>query len=292
MVVGYQARVWQDERFLGLSLDARFILLMLLGHPFMSSFGAIRLSCEACAVEAGISLRKCKAAFSELEACGLVLFEKKLPFIFVTDFLPLPDSVSDWGRQFEALPKCALYDLAMAKARQLCTEAGILDQFEELFEHGKPVPGKPKTQSGAQKACDQAVAKESKGQQRNLYLPAERESGSGVHAKDRNGRMHQVFENDWRVFRVGPEYMFVNQEHIAELHAAFPNIDLELEFRFMRNWLYAGDKSPRDIFVFIANWLERKTRPKAPSQFQREMQQKETRAGMILKMRQQEAVGA
>jgi hypothetical protein len=73
--------------------------------------------------------------------------------------------------------------------------------------------------------------------------------------------------------RRGGEPYTIDHVGLAKLKADYPQINVELELKKMRNWLDANPRSlKRDVWRFIINWLNR-ARPQAASHVTRETSQ-------------------
>ena len=124
-------RIWNDEKFLSLSLYGRHLFLYILTHPSLTFIGAMRatkygLASELSGGDLGLQEAFAKA-FDELLNNGLIVYDEKTSFLFAKNFLKynLPESANvciGFGKCLEILPECKLLRYAMAVTTKIIKE--------------------------------------------------------------------------------------------------------------------------------------------------------------------------
>ena len=162
-------RIWNDAKFLSLSIYGRMMFLFILTHPNMTSIGALRGTREGLARELASTagsdedltggtteaLTEAYAkGYDELLGKAIVKEDKKSNFVYAKNFLKfnLPESPKvcvSFRSALEFLPECELLSEAMARTAKIIVEnqsanfaQALPKEFREAYEiaYGKAFP--------------------------------------------------------------------------------------------------------------------------------------------------------
>lgn len=136
-------RIWNDEKFCGLSDDGKLCFLFILTHPHLTALGAMRATVGGLADE----LHWTPARFARAWAgvCPtLVQHDDRASCLWVPKFLHYnqpesPNVVRAWAKALDAIPECRLRRSAVATAAEVCESMrkgkakGFLKAFHEAF---------------------------------------------------------------------------------------------------------------------------------------------------------------
>ena len=106
-------RIWNDEKFNGLSDDGKLVFFLLLTHPHLTSVGAMRASLPGLAGELHWSMERLKQAFAEGLLKQMIRYNEAASFIWLPQFLKYnqpesPNVVRSWEQALDYLPECTL----------------------------------------------------------------------------------------------------------------------------------------------------------------------------------------
>jgi len=130
-------RIWNDEKFINLSDDGKFLFLFLLTHPHMTSLGAMRATPEGLASELKWSSERLSKAFREAITKGMVKSNNGACCIFLPNFLKhnqpeSPNVIKSWRNALDDIPECSLKDEAIQQAKNVSSK--MSKAFQEAFE--------------------------------------------------------------------------------------------------------------------------------------------------------------
>jgi hypothetical protein len=122
-------RIWNDEKFNRLTIQAKMAFFFVLTHPNMTSVGAMRGTIEGLSSE----LEVIPEAFAEVLEEGLVLAYPESKIIVAKNFLKYnkpesPNVIRAWGKAFEMLPECN------AKKELFLKVKGLVQGYGEGFK--------------------------------------------------------------------------------------------------------------------------------------------------------------
>lgn len=129
-------QIWLDQKFLGLSDDAKLVFLLILTHPNLTSFGAMKASPASLTDELGWLTERLSTAFQEVLANGFVMYDEKVRLLVLCNFLKhnkpaSPNVVKSWVHGYKELPEC---DLKSELFQQLKSfSEGLTEGFREAF---------------------------------------------------------------------------------------------------------------------------------------------------------------
>src|SRR5690606_2482048 len=120
-------RVWNDAKFISLSMEGKLAWFMLLTHPSMTSLGAIRATPEGLASELSAGAEgfpegfregfreAFREAFQDIIDKGMADYDPKANLMVLPNFLKYnkpesPNVVKAWACAAEMLPECDLKD--------------------------------------------------------------------------------------------------------------------------------------------------------------------------------------
>ena len=154
-------RIWNDYKFLSLSIYGRMMFLFILTHPNMTFIGALRGTREGLARELASTagsgedltggttealMEAYAKGYDELLGKALVEEDKKSNFVYAKNFLKfnLPESPKvciSFRTALEFLPECDLLTVAMARAAKIIIEnqsssfvQALTKEFREAYE--------------------------------------------------------------------------------------------------------------------------------------------------------------
>ncbi|MGO4135148.1 hypothetical protein ACEQ6A_11370 [Rhizobium brockwellii] len=144
-------RVWNDARFMSLSMEGKLAWFMLLTHPMMTSLGAIRATPDGLAAELSLGAEGYREAFREalrdVIDKGMADFDPKANLIALPNFLKYnkpesPNVVKAWASSAEMLPECDLKNVIIQ--RSIAYAEGLGKGFKEAVYKAFPkASGKP-----------------------------------------------------------------------------------------------------------------------------------------------------
>lgn len=106
-------RIWNDEKFMGLSNAGKLVFFFILTHPNMTALGAMRASLPGLAAEIGWESEAFTEAFREALAKAMLKHDEKASFVLLPNFLRYnrpesPNVVKAWISAADLLPECPL----------------------------------------------------------------------------------------------------------------------------------------------------------------------------------------
>lgn len=138
-------RVWNDARFMSLSMEGKLAWFMLLTHPMMTSLGAIRATPDGLASELSFGAEAFREAFREalwdIFDKGMADYDPKANLIALPNFLKYnkpenPNVVKAWAGAAEMLPECELKDLTIQRSIAFAGDLG--KSFKEATQKAFP----------------------------------------------------------------------------------------------------------------------------------------------------------
>jgi len=108
-------QIWLDQKFLSLSDDGKLVFMLILTHPNLTSFGAMKASPASLTDELGWLTERLSEAFQEVLAKGLVHYDTSARLLVLPNFIKhnkpaSPNVVTSWLGGYKELPECALKD--------------------------------------------------------------------------------------------------------------------------------------------------------------------------------------
>lgn len=106
-------RIWNDEKFRGMSNNGKLVFFMLLTHPHMTAIGAMRATVPGLAAEMGWAEKAFREAFGEALSKGMAKHDEGACFLALPRFLKYnppesPNVVKAWASALDLLPECQL----------------------------------------------------------------------------------------------------------------------------------------------------------------------------------------
>lgn len=138
-------RVWNDARFMSLTMEGKLAWFMLLTHPMMTALGAIRATPDGLAAELCLGSEAYREAFREalqdIIDKGMADFDPKANLIALPNFLKYnkpesPNVVKAWANAAEMLPECDLKDLTIQRSVRYAEALG--KSFKEAVQKAFP----------------------------------------------------------------------------------------------------------------------------------------------------------
>jgi hypothetical protein len=166
-------KIWNDEKFVSLSVHGQLAFVMLLTHPMMTALGAMRgtpggLVEELCRGDEGLR-EAFREAFRDIFGKGMAEHDEKSSVIALPNFLRynLPESpnvVKAWVKAAELIPESRLKDLTIQRAVGYAEalSKGFKEAIPEAFRKATPKPS-PKTYPYQRAESSEPGAKEQEG---------------------------------------------------------------------------------------------------------------------------------
>lgn len=140
-------RIWNDEKFRGLSNHAKLVFFMVLTHPGMTSLGAMRATPSGLAEELGWPPEAFRKAFQEVIDKGMAEHDAKACLVALPNFVRYnqpesPNVIKAWVGALDLLPECALKQVVVTRAGGFAEDMpeAFGKAFREAFEKGMPNP--------------------------------------------------------------------------------------------------------------------------------------------------------
>ena len=130
-------RIWNDEKFRGMSDNGKLVFLFLLTHPHMTALGAMRATIAGLAEELGWTAEAFREAFGEALQKGMAEHDQKACLIAIPNFIRYnspesPNVVKAWVGALDLLPECELKNRTIARAK------AFAKALPEAFAKGMP----------------------------------------------------------------------------------------------------------------------------------------------------------
>lgn len=138
-------RIWNDEKFRGMSDNGKLAFLFLLTHPHMTALGAMRATVAGLAEELGWDTESFREAFAEGLRKGMTEHDPKACLISLPNFIRYnspesPNVVKAWVSALDLLPECLLKNrtITRAKAFAEALPEAFAKALPEAFAKGMP----------------------------------------------------------------------------------------------------------------------------------------------------------
>ena len=182
-------RLWQDEKFLALSQDARYLWLYLLTGPHTCQIPGLSCAGERGLAESlGWELKAFREAFLQIERKAMVEVDWKacvvwLPSAIKYDPPSSPNVVKSWPKAVQMIPPCDLRDRAIVRLGRFLRAEDFAEAFSKAFTKAfpsvrvKPLPkpslkplgnqeaGNQKQEAGVKETTATSVADDRKSQE-------------------------------------------------------------------------------------------------------------------------------
>lgn len=121
-------RIWNDAKFNSLTPMGKLAFFMLLTHPLMTMFGAMRGNPNGLANEIGMDPERFREGLQELLAKGMAEQDDG-GMIALPNFLKYnppanPNTVVSWAKQAEYLPECELRNVVFQRVNRFVEGLG------------------------------------------------------------------------------------------------------------------------------------------------------------------------
>lgn len=129
-------QIWLDQKFLSLSDDGKLVFLLILTHPNLTSFGAMKASPASLTDELGWLTERLSEAFQEVLAKGLAKYDQSARLLMLCNFMKhnkpaSPNVVTSWLQGYKCLPECGLKDELFHTLKDYAE--GLSEGFREAF---------------------------------------------------------------------------------------------------------------------------------------------------------------
>lgn len=162
-------RIWNDEKFRGLSDNGKLAFLFLLTHPHMTSLGAMRATVGGLAEELGWSSEAFREAFQEALSKAMAEHDSEARMIALPNFIRYnppesPNVIKAWVGSLDLLPECMLKTRVVTRAKALAEGLGeaFAKALPEAFAKAMPYQEQEQKQEQSKhlsddKCSDQAL---------------------------------------------------------------------------------------------------------------------------------------
>lgn len=108
-------QIWLDQKFLSLSDDGKLVFLLILTHPNLTSFGAMKASPASLTDELGWLTERLSEAFQEALTHGLIEYDQVRRLVVLPNFIKhnkpqSPNVIKSWVHGYKELPECEMKD--------------------------------------------------------------------------------------------------------------------------------------------------------------------------------------
>lgn len=129
-------QIWLDEKFLSMPDDAKLVFLLILTHPNMTSFGAMKTSPASLTDELGWPIERLSKAFQEVLTKGFGHYNDKVRLLVLTNFIKhnkpeSPNVIKSWAQGYTHLPECDLKTQLYHTLKDFAK--GLSKAFEKAF---------------------------------------------------------------------------------------------------------------------------------------------------------------
>jgi len=243
-------RIWHDEKFRGLSDDARLLFFYVLTCPHSNLIGLFVLPKPYIAADIGWVPKRLEKPFRELLQKGFIAYDERTSIIWIRNHLrynPLenPNQVKAAVKLVESLPKTCLFQGL----------AGLLEQFGKPFleplikrlrERLGEGLGKPETET------------ESETETENIYTIAPNDTGivsePSPDSPPPKSKGPPKIDFNWE----NGTFLGITEEDQQRWAEAYPAVDVELEVRRAAEWLLANPhRRKKNYRRFLTSWLSR-----------------------------------
>jgi hypothetical protein len=150
-------RIWNDEKFRGLSDHGKLAFLFVLTHPHMTSLGAMRATIDGMISELGWTGKGYAKGFMEPFEKGILRIDEKACFVWAPNFIKYnpPDNknvVVAWAKCIDLLPECPMKNTLISHVSEYLETLpkGFAEPFPKPFPKGMPIQETEKEQEQEQ----------------------------------------------------------------------------------------------------------------------------------------------
>ena len=198
-------QIWLDQKFLSLSDDGKLVFLLILTHPNLTSFGAMKASPASLTDELGWLTERLSEAFQEVLAKGLAKYDQSARLLMLCNFMKhnkpaSPNVVTSWLQGYKCLPECDLKDELFHTLKDYAEglSEGFREAFRKSFGKAVGIQGTGNREQGAENkskakatAPDGATPVKKPSKPKKHPIPADFAISDTVHAwATKNGHGH------------------------------------------------------------------------------------------------------
>lgn len=274
-------KIWNDEKFRGLSDRGKLAFLFVLTHPHLTSLGAMRATLDGLAAELGWPAKQFRDAIGEAIRHGMVEVAEDAAYVGLPNFLRYnepegPNSVTRaWVEALDLIPECGHKHRLKARCRAYLDaksdafRKAIGDAIWHAFAMPCPIPEQEPEQEQEQEQ-ELGGGESERG---NQDAPAAKPpsptlelSGNGARSAAATFRIpDSVVQALNRAPRLGSAPRLRDPAFWQAELRANPGVNLAAEVLKAEAWLTANQhRAPRkDLARFLHNWLVRAERDEA-----------------------------
>jgi len=122
-------RIWNDQKFNGLSEDGKLVFFLLLTHPHLTSIGAFRASAHGLASELRWPYARFSKAFTECLQNQMIQYDQSASLIWLPNYLKYnqpesPNVVRAWEHTLDYLPECSMKEVILKVCHHFAKQLG------------------------------------------------------------------------------------------------------------------------------------------------------------------------
>jgi hypothetical protein len=139
-------RIWHDEKFLGISRNARLLFLYLLTSPETTAIGCLKASPMVLAEALAMPFKELQKCFSELLEIGCIEYDEKRLVVLTNWFKynrpSCPNQMTAWVKCLDMLPECETKVLVEQRLKSFANTLGnaFADAFDKAFGKVSAIP--------------------------------------------------------------------------------------------------------------------------------------------------------
>ncbi|MET4634994.1 hypothetical protein [Kaistia defluvii] len=224
-------RIWNDEKFCGLSDAGQLAFIFVLTHPSMTALGAMRATIPGLAAEKGWTTEAFAEAFGEALEKGMIEHEEKARCVALPNFLKYnppesPNVVKAWAASLDLIPEGRLKTLTIQRAK------GFLQGKTKAFAEALPVSF---TEASPKPMPNQEQEPEQEPKPQPSVSGSGQESIALTHAHAREELHPDWSETDWALFRSTHAYQInAGDSELQAMTFATDKVERARKFRMER----------------------------------------------------------
>jgi hypothetical protein len=239
-------RIWNDEKFNGLTDNGKLLFLFLLTHPHMTPLGGMRTTLGGLADELKWNKRAANKHFSELLNAKFIFYDHKNHLLIFRNFIKYnqpesPNVIKGWNYYLDLIPEGELKIQLIQQSTQFISE-----NFSKAFQEALP--------EAFRKALGEAFAK---------GMPNQEQEHKQEHINNIL-ILDSVKENTMKIDENEKEILLpttrgtsiINKNQIEYWERLYPSVNVRSELLRMREFLLENPQyTPTSIGRFVTKQL-------------------------------------
>jgi hypothetical protein len=241
-------RIWNDEKFNGLTDNGKLLFLFLLTHPHMTPLGGMRATLGGLADELKWSKRIVNKHFSALMNAKFVLYDDKNHILIFRNFIKYnqpesPNVIKSWNYHLDLIPEGKLKAQLIQQTTQFINE-----NFSKAFQEALP--------EAFRKALREPFAKGMPNQEQEQ----EQEHIINIYRLGENTNNVEETSENIEVIALPTKRgrYSITQDQINYYQNLYPAVNIKFELERMQKWVEENPrKTPDSAGGFICKWLKK-----------------------------------